>query len=107
MVDEESGHRPVWGLRTDASPVSVKLVKGSGKAPNAPVAVRACVHSVNSVVGTDDSPARLLELELKLPHEAFNRRIGVFAGRAFGPDGETLASTDLSPWLPSKAAIAN
>ena len=31
---------------------------------------------------------------MKLPHEAFNRGIGVFAGKPFDPDGNLLGQSD-------------
>jgi len=48
-----------------------------------------------------------VEFEMKLPHEAFNRKIGVFADKLFDPDGNlcTGAEYDASEhtWLPSHA----
>lgn len=46
-----------------------------------------------------------IEFQLKLPHQSFNRKIGVFAGHNFDPDG-TLVSGDafdkgLPQWLPT------
>ena len=45
--------------------------------------------------------------ELKLPHEAFHRKIGVFANRTFNPDGQLVSGADYdagrNDWLPSKA----
>ena len=46
-----------------------------------------------------------VEFELKLPHQAFNRKIGVFAGHNFDPEGN-LVSGDaydkgLPNWLPT------
>ena len=48
-----------------------------------------------------------VKFELKLPHEGFNRRIGVFAGKPINPegrliDGKTL-DDNVANWLPSKA----
>jgi benzoyl-CoA 2,3-epoxidase subunit B len=44
---------------------------------------------------------------MKLPHEAFNRKIGVFAGKTFGPAGELLGGADYDrdreQWLPNQA----
>ncbi len=43
--------------------------------------------------------------ELKLPHESFHRKIGVFQGHNFDPDGNLLNGADydagLSRWLPT------
>ncbi|MCF6233019.1 MAG: benzoyl-CoA 2,3-epoxidase subunit BoxB [Rhodobacteraceae bacterium] len=48
-----------------------------------------------------------VEFEMVLPHEAFNRKIGIFAGKPFDPSGTMLSQADydagLSQWLPSKA----
>ena len=47
------------------------------------------------------------KFEMKLPHEAFNRRIGVFADKPFSPKGALLdgAAYDagLKDWLPHRA----
>jgi benzoyl-CoA 2,3-dioxygenase component B len=48
-----------------------------------------------------------VEFELKLPHEAFNRKIGVFSGKNFDPDGNLLTGEEfdngLPNWLPTHA----
>jgi benzoyl-CoA 2,3-dioxygenase component B len=48
-----------------------------------------------------------VNFELKLPHEGFNRRIGVFAGKLISPDGRLISGKELddnvAKWLPSKA----
>ncbi len=48
-----------------------------------------------------------IEFEMKLPHESFNRKIGVFANKTFNPEG-VLASEEefegsINAWLPTKA----
>lgn len=47
-----------------------------------------------------------IQFEMKLPHEAFNRKIGVFAGLNFDPDGNILSDeayqAGVSTWLPTK-----
>ncbi len=48
-----------------------------------------------------------IEFELKLPHQAFNRKIGVFAGKNFDPDGNLVSGEDydkgITQWLPTHA----
>jgi benzoyl-CoA 2,3-dioxygenase component B len=48
-----------------------------------------------------------VKFELKLPHEAFNRKIGVFAGKLFSPEGELVSGEaydrGLKDWLPNHA----
>ena len=48
-----------------------------------------------------------VKFELKLPHEGFNRRIGVFAGKLINPDGRLIDGKtwddNVGNWLPSKA----
>ena len=48
-----------------------------------------------------------IAFQLKLPHEAFNRKIGAFAGAAFAPDGQLVGAAavaaNLDAWLPTKA----
>ncbi|WP_372884843.1 benzoyl-CoA 2,3-epoxidase subunit BoxB [Shimia sp.] len=48
-----------------------------------------------------------IEFELKLPHESFHRKIGVFQGHNFDPDGNLLSGADydkgLKDWLPTHA----
>ncbi len=48
-----------------------------------------------------------IEFELKLPHESFNRKIGVFAGHNFNPEGTIVSdveyNTEQSNWLPTRA----
>ncbi|MGX9352048.1 benzoyl-CoA 2,3-epoxidase subunit BoxB [Shimia sp. W99] len=48
-----------------------------------------------------------IEFELKLPHESFNRKIGVFAGHNFDPDGKVVSGAEydagLPKWLPTHA----
>jgi benzoyl-CoA 2,3-dioxygenase component B len=51
--------------------------------------------------------AQGIKFALKLPHEGFNRHIGVFAGQRIGPDGRMLEeaayAAGVPNWLPSKA----
>jgi len=48
-----------------------------------------------------------IEFQMKLPHEAFNRKIGVFTGFNFDPGGNLLSNDDyakgVKEWLPTKA----
>jgi len=48
-----------------------------------------------------------VQFELKLPHEAFNRKIGVFSGHPFDTDGKLVSGADydagVKDWLPSRA----
>ncbi len=48
-----------------------------------------------------------VEFELKLPHQAFNRKIGVFAGHNFDPEGNLVSGEaydqGLPNWLPTHA----
>ncbi len=48
-----------------------------------------------------------IDFEMKLPHEAFNRGIGVFAGKPFDPDGNLLGQSDFEErkgdWLPNSS----
>jgi benzoyl-CoA 2,3-dioxygenase component B len=48
-----------------------------------------------------------VEFEMKLPHEAFNRKIGVFAGHNFDPDGNLVSGAEydkgITEWLPTHA----
>ncbi len=48
-----------------------------------------------------------VEFELKLPHQAFNRQIGVFAGHNFDPEGNLVSGEaydrGLPNWLPTHA----
>jgi len=48
-----------------------------------------------------------VEFEMTLPHEAFNRKIGVFADKLFDPQGKLVTGaeydTGLPTWLPTKA----
>ncbi len=48
-----------------------------------------------------------VEFELKLPHEAFNRKIGVFADKLFNPEGALVSGADydagIKDWLPTRA----
>lgn len=48
-----------------------------------------------------------VQFELKLPHEAFNRKIGVFADKPFDPDGNTISGAEfdaqVNDWLPTHA----
>jgi len=48
-----------------------------------------------------------IKFEMKLPHEAFNRKIGVFAGKPFTPDGMLVSGAEydarVKEWLPNKA----
>ena len=48
-----------------------------------------------------------IEFELKMPHEGFNRAIGVFANKPIDPDGNLLTEEDynarVSEWLPSSS----
>ena len=46
-----------------------------------------------------------IDFELKLPHRAFNRRIGAFAGQRVSPDGKVLSEAEWKAnerkWLPT------
>jgi benzoyl-CoA 2,3-dioxygenase component B len=48
-----------------------------------------------------------IKFELKLPHEAFHRKIGVFAHKTFDPSGRMISQADwaarVQDWLPTKA----
>ncbi len=48
-----------------------------------------------------------VEFELTLPHESFNRKIGVFADKLFDPSGKLVSGAEydkgLQEWLPSHA----
>ncbi|MEZ5713949.1 MAG: benzoyl-CoA 2,3-epoxidase subunit BoxB [Paracoccaceae bacterium] len=48
-----------------------------------------------------------IEFELKLPHEAFHRKIGVFAGQMINPEGQFISGAEydkgMAEWLPSHA----
>jgi benzoyl-CoA 2,3-dioxygenase component B len=48
-----------------------------------------------------------VQFELKLPHESFNRKIGVFAGHNFDPDGKIVSGAEydagIPNWLPTHA----
>ncbi len=48
-----------------------------------------------------------VEFELKLPHQAFNRKIGVFSGKNFDPDGNVVSGEaydkGMTEWLPTHA----
>jgi benzoyl-CoA 2,3-dioxygenase component B len=48
-----------------------------------------------------------IEFELKLPHEAFNRKIGVFADKLFNPEGALVSGAEYDAgqkdWLPTHA----
>lgn len=48
-----------------------------------------------------------IEFELTLPHESFHRKIGVFEGYNFDPEGNLLSDADYQAkatnWLPTKA----
>ena len=48
-----------------------------------------------------------IEFELKLPHEGFHRKIGVFANQPITPDGEFVSQEEWDKlskdWLPTKA----
>jgi benzoyl-CoA 2,3-dioxygenase component B len=48
-----------------------------------------------------------IPFEMKLPHEAFNRKIGVFAGKPFSPEGRLMSGAEydagLREWLPNRA----
>ncbi len=48
-----------------------------------------------------------IKFELKLPHEAFNRKIGVFADHLFNPQGQIIDQAQydasINDWLPSNA----
>ncbi len=48
-----------------------------------------------------------VQFELKLPHQAFNRKIGVFTGKNFDPDGNLVSGEafdkGLPNWLPTHA----
>ena len=46
------------------------------------------------------------EMRLKLPHKAFNRKIGTFAGAHVSPDGRVVSEAEWThqsrAWLPSQ-----
>ncbi|HEY1943420.1 MAG TPA: benzoyl-CoA 2,3-epoxidase subunit BoxB, partial [Roseiarcus sp.] len=48
-----------------------------------------------------------VRFELKLPHEGFNRKIGVFAGKPVNPEGKLVSGAEwdanVGDWLPSKS----
>jgi benzoyl-CoA 2,3-dioxygenase component B len=48
-----------------------------------------------------------IKFQLKLPHEGFNRKIGVFAGKLISPEGRLVSAgeweADVAKWLPNKA----
>jgi benzoyl-CoA 2,3-dioxygenase component B len=48
-----------------------------------------------------------IKFQLKLPHEGFNRKIGVFAGKLISPEGKLVSAeeweADVAKWLPNKA----
>ncbi|TDK46185.1 benzoyl-CoA 2,3-epoxidase subunit BoxB [Antarcticimicrobium luteum] len=48
-----------------------------------------------------------VEFEMKLPHEAFNRKIGVFAEKLFDPEGKLVSGAEyddgIKNWLPTHA----
>lgn len=48
-----------------------------------------------------------VKFELTLPHESFNRKIGVFSGKPFNPKGELVGAAEFEAgqrdWLPGKA----
>jgi benzoyl-CoA 2,3-dioxygenase component B len=48
-----------------------------------------------------------IDFELKLPHGSFHRKIGVFAGKLFNPEGEQISATawedNVTDWLPTTA----
>ena len=48
-----------------------------------------------------------VKFEMTMPHEGFNRAIGVFKGQPIDPEGNMLSQADydskIADWLPSKA----
>ncbi|MEY8842267.1 benzoyl-CoA 2,3-epoxidase subunit BoxB, partial [Cribrihabitans sp. XS_ASV171] len=48
-----------------------------------------------------------IDFEMSLPHESFNRKIGVFADRHFNPEGQMVSGAEydkgLPEWLPTNA----
>ena len=48
-----------------------------------------------------------VKFEMKLPHEAFHRQIGVFSGKPFNPEGKLVSGAEydagVKNWLPTKA----
>ncbi|HBZ44493.1 MAG TPA: benzoyl-CoA 2,3-epoxidase subunit BoxB [Maritimibacter sp.] len=48
-----------------------------------------------------------VQFEMKLPHESFNRKIGVFAGHNFDPEGKVVSGAEydagITEWLPTHA----
>jgi len=48
-----------------------------------------------------------IKFVLKLPHEGFHRKIGVFSGKTINPDGKLISGKawddNVASWLPSKA----
>jgi benzoyl-CoA 2,3-dioxygenase component B len=96
---------PVWGL------VDGKLVRQDAPALTA-INMRLRDDYTRDAAGGVGRWNKIIEkagikFELKLPHEAFHRKIGVFAGRTFGPDGQALSAEAYAEgakdWLPSKA----
>ena len=65
MVDEESEHRPVWGLARGAPPVVVPFTRKSKSTVNIQAYVRTIDDTGSAgVVGLMETPAVLLELVL-------------------------------------------
>jgi benzoyl-CoA 2,3-dioxygenase component B len=48
-----------------------------------------------------------IKFEMKLPHESFHRKIGVFSGKTFNPEGIMVSQADYDSstkdWLPTRA----
>ena len=48
-----------------------------------------------------------MSFELKLPHESFNRKIGVFSDKLFDPEGKLVSGAEydegVKNWLPTHA----
>ena len=48
-----------------------------------------------------------VSFELELPHEAFHRKIGVFANKLISPEGKTVSGAEwdksVNDWLPTMA----
>lgn len=74
LIDEESGHRPVFGIRTGAAPVVFSFSKQS---------VTASVRAVDAVVGTDYGPDRIVEIELQIPKSLAPEKVIAAASVAY------------------------
>lgn len=96
---------PVWGLEDG------RLVRQEVPALNA-INMRLRDDYTRDAAGGVGRWNKLIEksgikFEMKLPHEAFNRKIGVFADKTFDPDGNLLSGAEydarVNDWLPTHA----